>query len=115
MYEIATDLLPRNWFHIESKAKPGAVYFYNIKTKVSTWEMPTKSVKPASTIRAKHILLKHKDVRNPVSKGKQAGVAVTRTREEAIEQITKYYEEVARDPESFHRIAVDVSDCNSSI
>lgn len=34
--------LPSNWIKVESKSRPGSIYFFNIKTKESKWESPPK-------------------------------------------------------------------------
>ena len=65
-----------------------------------------------ATVRARHILFKHVNVKNPVSKGANPG-PVTRTEEEALKQISEILNLVLKDPSKFAEIAKKVSDCNS--
>ncbi|KAK4537523.1 hypothetical protein CDCA_CDCA12G3548 [Cyanidium caldarium] len=62
-------------------------------------------------VRARHILIKHRDVRNPVSR--RTGEAVWRTPAEARQLLERVRERIVRHGESFERVAQAESDCSS--
>ncbi|EKM83952.1 hypothetical protein AGABI1DRAFT_110554 [Agaricus bisporus var. burnettii JB137-S8] len=111
------------------------IYFYNTETKESMWtppkDIPVEEVKKLSgadkyeeqlnklldgekdQVRASHLLIKHKDSRRP-SSWKEADI--TRSKEEAIEIIEKYKEEISQaedKAETFAKLASEHSDCSS--
>lgn len=76
--------LPRGWKQVESKSRPGKVYFLHVKTGEKTWKLAhvhakerefrrqhkdkAKGGKRASeSVHALHILVKHADSRRPSS------------------------------------------------
>jgi NIMA-interacting peptidyl-prolyl cis-trans isomerase 1 len=76
------------------------VYYFNTETSESVWEKPEGvDIKPLSsepgggTIRASHLLVKHKDSRNPSS---WKSPSITRSKEEAMEMILGNREFIAR-------------------
>ncbi|KAL4067281.1 hypothetical protein V8B97DRAFT_1976886 [Scleroderma yunnanense] len=101
-------------------------YFFNSETKQSMWDSPkelTKEqvdklpgshyLKMPSTIRASHLLVKHKDSRRP-SSWKEANI--TRTKEEAITILEQYQSEIhdaANKEDKFRELARLHSDCSS--
>ncbi|KAI3627984.1 ESS1 [Malassezia furfur] len=118
-------------------------YFYNPDTQVSMWELPegmteeqarnlpggsllgeAQPDQPAAaqaggvpyakdTIRASHILIKHKDSRRPSSHRQSV---ITRTKEEAIQTLHHLKEKLGPKPtpEQFSQAAQEHSDCSSA-
>ncbi|PWN46518.1 putative prolyl isomerase Ess1, partial [Violaceomyces palustris] len=108
-------------------------YFYNSQTGESTWEVPVgfteESVKslpgahhldPSSrsqakddSVRASHLLIKHRDSRRP-SSWKEANI--TRSKEEAIGILKGHMATLGANPsaEEFARLASVHSDCSSA-
>ncbi|KAK4532627.1 hypothetical protein CCYA_CCYA13G3484 [Cyanidiococcus yangmingshanensis] len=62
-------------------------------------------------VRARHILIKHRDVRNPVSK--RTGEPIRRSREVARDHIEHLRQRILNGEASFEEIARTESDCNS--
>jgi NIMA-interacting peptidyl-prolyl cis-trans isomerase 1 len=110
-------------------------YFFNSESNTSSWDPPSgfteeqiaklpgaaqylsRSGGTASggaaapgQVRASHLLVKHRDSRNPSSwKEKQ----ITRTKEEAIEILRGYQAEINNDANKFTELAGKHSDCSS--
>ncbi|KAG6872771.1 hypothetical protein C0995_006810 [Termitomyces sp. Mi166 len=112
----------------------GVPYFFNSTTRQSSWE-PPKELTPEQLsrlpgaeqlkgggaakaegggkpgqVRASHLLVKHRDSRRP-SSWKEANI--TRTKEEAIEILKEYEQEIAGSQETFAELASQYSDCSS--
>jgi NIMA-interacting peptidyl-prolyl cis-trans isomerase 1 len=103
--------LPPNW--IPLLAEDDSIYFYNVKSRCSRWKIPKKRPDPQQ-VRASHILIKHKDVRNPISKGaNNQNLPVQRTFEEALKIADDIRKEIGTDSKKFAEIAKAQSDCNS--
>ncbi|KAK2461526.1 hypothetical protein APHAL10511_005989 [Amanita phalloides] len=103
-------------------------YFYNTETGESTWKEPSdltedeikklpgydKYLKPqppaAHRVRASHILVKHKGSRRP-SSWKEANI--TRSKEEAIDILRGYEEEINGSLDKLAELAEVHSDCSS--
>ncbi|EXJ90951.1 peptidyl-prolyl cis-trans isomerase ssp-1 [Capronia coronata CBS 617.96] len=124
--------LPADWEvrHSNSKNLP---YYFNSKTHESRWEPPegadTEKLKiymaqhhsSANTridgtgaegkIRAAHLLVKHKDSRRP-SSWKEPNI--TRSKEEAIELLKGYEEQIRSGQTQLGDLAVSESDCSSA-
>ncbi|KAK4946619.1 peptidyl-prolyl cis-trans isomerase Pin1 [Elasticomyces elasticus] len=124
--------LPPDWEvrHSNSKNLP---YYFNQKTHESRWEPPeeadTEKLKiymaqhhsSANTridgaggegkIRAAHLLVKHKDSRRPSS---WRETNITRTKEEAIEMLKGYEEQIRSGQTTLGDLAVSESDCSSA-
>ncbi|KAI1609931.1 hypothetical protein EDD36DRAFT_453632 [Exophiala viscosa] len=124
--------LPSDWEvrHSNSKNLP---YYFNQKTHESRWEPPeeadTEKLKiymaqhhsSANTridggggegkIRAAHLLVKHKDSRRPSS---WRETNITRTKEEAIEMLKGYEEQIRSGQTTLGDLAVSESDCSSA-
>jgi NIMA-interacting peptidyl-prolyl cis-trans isomerase 1 len=112
-HDVSIDALPLpdGWIPLPDPQNPELVYFYNVKSRVSQWSRPETRI-PPSLVRARHILVKHANVKNPVSKGANPG-PVTRTEEEALEIITQVYEQLVKEPSRFAEFAQKMSDCKS--
>lgn len=104
-------------------------YFYNRDTNQSLWQAPPDltpqeieklpganllSASPPSggpeIVRASHLLVKHKDSRRP-SSWREANI--TRTKQEAIDILLGYKDEINGDPHKFASLAQQYSDCSS--
>jgi len=106
-------------------------YFYNISTRESLWERPdditeedvsklpgaellsaTKAhpAAPKGSVRASHLLVKHKESRRPAS-WKEPNI--TRTVDEAIAILRGYQAQIGGDPAKFAQLAQQHSDCSS--
>lgn len=59
---------------------------------------------------ARHLLVKHKDVRRPSSWKEEH---ITRTKQDAIEKIKTYLEEIERGDATLETLALENSDCSS--
>lgn len=105
--------LPEGWEQRTSRST-GRSYYYNKATHESIWERPTgapdEEVNPGS-VRASHILVKHRDSRRPSSWRQEN---ITRTKEEAIEELKKYIEQIEAGDETFEDLAKKYSDCSSA-
>ena len=63
-------------------------------------------------VRTAHLLIKHKDSRNPISRRTNQGIKISK--EEALEEIQKFQELFQREGmQSFPQKAFDRSDCSS--
>ncbi len=96
--------LPPNWETKFSKSKE-KFYFYNVKTKQTQWTRPDND-----SVRASHILIKHKDSRRPSSWKEET---VTRTKEEAQMELEKIHE-LVKNGEDFAKLAAEESHCSSA-
>ncbi|PFH49667.1 hypothetical protein AMATHDRAFT_147167, partial [Amanita thiersii Skay4041] len=109
----------------------GVPYFYNIETKQSTWTIPSgltdkdiselpgakEYLHPTAAkddnpekIRASHLLVKHSGSRRP-SSWKEA--TITRSKEEAIDILRGYQQQINGSVEKFGELAEKHSDCSS--
>jgi len=104
--------LPAGWVPCPSTSRPGVVYYYNVHSRATRWSPPPANRTDPTQVRARHILVKHAEVRNPVSKGAKPG-QVTRTREEALRIAEELHREVLKAPDRFEHVAKTESDCNS--
>ncbi|KIX03662.1 uncharacterized protein Z518_07215 [Rhinocladiella mackenziei CBS 650.93] len=125
--------LPPDWEvrHSNSKNLP---YYFNQKTHESRWEPPedadTDKLKvymaqhhsSANTridsagaaegkIRAAHLLVKHKDSRRPSS---WRETNITRSKDEAIEMLKGYEDQIRSGQKTLGDLAVSESDCSSA-
>jgi NIMA-interacting peptidyl-prolyl cis-trans isomerase 1 len=62
-------------------------------------------------IRCLHILVKHKDVRNPKNYKNEI---ISRTKEEANDLLQNYLQSVLKEPKKFSEFAKKYSDCGSA-
>lgn len=100
--------LPSGWVKKESRTSKKA-YYFNIHTNASQWERPEPL--PSGMVQASHILVKHRESRRP-SSWKQS--TITRSKDEALEIIKRYREQLVSGEQKFADIASTESDCNSS-
>ena len=91
------------WVQVASKSFPGYFYYYNSSTGTSSWSKDSK-------FRASHILVKHKDSRNPSSWRESH---ITRTKEEAVE-LLREYQSMLKNGTPFSELAAGYSDCSSA-
>ncbi len=112
------------WEEKMSRSK-NRIYYFNNDTNESVWEKPEGvEVKPfketveSGQIRASHILVKHKDSRNPSSWKENP---ITRTKEEALEKIKGKYKNqlvfrkiITNGERDFASLAAQESDCSSA-
>ncbi|KAL1116984.1 hypothetical protein AAG570_004312, partial [Ranatra chinensis] len=95
----------------------GQHYYLNIYTKESQWDRPEKPAEPAGggggpeQVQCSHLLVKHEQSRRPSSWREDK---IVRTKEEALELIKSYREQIASGRASFAELAQKYSDCSSS-
>ncbi|KAJ1912371.1 Peptidyl-prolyl cis-trans isomerase NIMA-interacting protein 1 [Mycoemilia scoparia] len=125
--------LPPNWIVRMSKSRK-LPYYYNTQTGKSQWTPPDPSETPAAPtttqdhqqqqqttsnnatsgggkIRVSHLLVKHAESRRP-SSWKQAHI--TRTKQEALELIEGYQEDIENGDATLEKLARTQSDCSSA-
>ncbi|KAI9292549.1 peptidyl-prolyl cis-trans isomerase NIMA-interacting 1 [Neoconidiobolus thromboides FSU 785] len=102
------------WEEHVSKSK-GVKFYYNRETGQSQWEPPTEgsiiTSEIKSRVQARHILAKHKDSRRPSSWREEN---ITRTKEEALNIIEGYIQQIKSGEKTFEAIAKEFSDCSSA-
>ena len=92
----------------------GQSYFVNKYTKQSQWDRPTEAAKPPSQddkVQASHLLVKHKYSRRPSSWREDT---ITRSKEEALEILKGYREQITNGSATFEDLASKYSDCSSA-
>ncbi len=122
---------PAPWVVQHSRSQAGCFYFYNPNTGVSQWERPiadprlqargaasssapsSSAPHPSGTVTASHILIKHRDSRNPYS-WRDKERKITKTKEEAIRQLQQIASSLSGEPQQFGKMAEKVSDCSSA-
>jgi len=109
--------LPAGWEKRTSRST-GQSYYLNIYTKESQWDTPTEAAKPAGggsggpdRVQCSHLLVKHKDSRRPSSWRCET---ITKTKEEALDELKNFREQITSGQESFAELASKVSDCSSA-
>lgn len=114
---MADEELPKGWEKRMSRST-GQPYYLNIYTKESQWERPTKPAEPSSPgsgqgdqVRCSHLLVKHQESRRPSSWREEK---ITRTKEEALELIKNYREQIVSGMATFEDLASKYSDCSSA-
>lgn len=106
-----TEELPQGWVKKISRTN-GQPYYYNQTTGESKWELPKfDAANQESRIRASHLLRKHQGSRKPVN---WRGQEITRTKEEAIEELNKYIDMIKGGEKTFEDLATEFSDCSSA-
>ena len=75
--------------------------------------MPTEPAKASdeAKVRASHLLVKHKDSRRPSSWREEN---ITRTKEEALELLQGYRNQITSNEATFEDLASKYSDCSSA-
>lgn len=115
------DGLPDDWT-IRISRTHDHEYFYNTVTGESQWDAPEgtdedklqeylgKNLHRPTKVRVSHILVKHKDSRRPSSWKEDK---ITRTKEEAIEILEDYKNQLDSGEKTFAELATESSDCSS--
>ncbi|XP_043235354.1 peptidyl-prolyl cis-trans isomerase NIMA-interacting 1-like isoform X2 [Amphibalanus amphitrite] len=111
---MAGDNLPEGWEKKTSRST-GQVYYLNLYTKDSQWEVPTEPARgggdgPAK-VQASHLLVKHRDSRRPASWRQDP---ITRTKEEALQILQGYRDRIVSGEDTFENLASQCSDCSSA-
>uniref|UniRef100_A0AAY5F417 Peptidyl-prolyl cis-trans isomerase n=1 Tax=Electrophorus electricus TaxID=8005 RepID=A0AAY5F417_ELEEL len=107
------DKLPSGWEKRMSRSS-GRVYYFNHITNASQWERPTGAGDGAGAVdkvRCSHLLVKHNQSRRPSSWREEH---ITRSKEEALQLIQKYIEQIKSGEEDFETLASRFSDCSSA-
>lgn len=110
---MSDEELPAGWEKRMSRSS-GHHYYLNIYTKESQWDRPTKPAEASSgpeQVQCSHLLVKHKESRKPYS---WRDDNITRTKEEAIELVKSYREQINTGQASFGELAGKYSDCSSA-
>jgi len=103
--------VPEGWEKRTSRST-GMVYYLNILTKESQWEIPSAPAKPSSElqeVQASHLLVKHSGSRRPSSWREEN---ITRSKEEARKILEGYLQKIEEGAE-FADLASKYSDCSS--
>ncbi|XP_044732397.1 putative peptidyl-prolyl cis-trans isomerase dodo [Chrysoperla carnea] len=107
--------LPAGWEKRLSRST-GHHYYLNIYTKESQWDVPDKPAEPVAScgpeqVQCSHLLVKHKNSRRPSSWREEN---ITRSKEEALELLKSYREQIVQGRASFAELAQNYSDCSSA-
>lgn len=103
--------IPEGWEKRQSRST-GMVYYLNIYTKESQWEVPTKPAEKSSEVQevqASHLLVKHSGSRRPSSWKEEN---ITRSKEEARKLLEGYRQQIEEGTD-FAELARKHSDCSS--
>ncbi|EEC03647.1 peptidyl-prolyl cis-trans isomerase, putative [Ixodes scapularis] len=107
---------PGGW-SAEAGLPTGEHYYLNVLTKESQWDVPTEPATDIPMAAAKgqvwcsHLLVKHRDSRRPSSWREEK---ITRSKEEALDIIKGYREQIASGKATFEELATQFSDCSSA-
>jgi len=107
------ETLPDGWTKKVSRSN-GQAYYVNKWTNKSQWDRPTKAAKkPSATeqVQCSHLLVKHEGSRNPKS---WRNANITISKQEALEQLKGYIEQIESGEKSFLELASQFSDCSSA-
>lgn len=103
--------LPSGWEKRMSRSS-GKVYYFNHITNASQWERPVGDGRgEPDKVRCSHLLVKHNQSRRPSSWRDQN---ITRSKDEALDLIQKYIEQIKSGDEQFEYLASQYSDCSSA-
>ncbi|XP_062304073.1 peptidyl-prolyl cis-trans isomerase NIMA-interacting 1 isoform X2 [Osmerus eperlanus] len=104
--------LPSGWEKRMSRSS-SRVYYFNHITNASQWERPGagEGGGDPDKVRCSHLLVKHNQSRRPSSWREEN---ITRTKDEALELIQKYIEQIRSGEEEFESLASQFSDCSSA-
>ncbi|CAG2113407.1 unnamed protein product [Medioppia subpectinata] len=104
--------LPKGWEKRISRST-GQVYYLNVYTKESQWDRPTAeaNAKDNEKIRCSHLLVKHCESRRPSSWREEK---ITRSKDEAIELVNEYRQQIDSGETTIEELAQEVSDCSSA-
>ncbi|KAF7990234.1 hypothetical protein HCN44_000039 [Aphidius gifuensis] len=114
---MANEELPKGWEKRLSRST-GQHYYLNVYTKESQWDVPIKPAQPNDNgddgpeeVQCSHILVKHAYSRRPSSWREQT---ITRSKEEALDLIKTYREQIVSGEATFTELASQYSDCSSA-
>lgn len=114
---MANEELPKGWEKRLSRST-GQHYYLNIFTKESQWDVPIKPAQPNDNgddgpeeVQCSHILVKHAYSRRPSSWRTKE---ITRSKEEALDLIKTYREQIVSGEATFTELASQYSDCSSA-
>ncbi|XP_034196146.1 peptidyl-prolyl cis-trans isomerase NIMA-interacting 1 [Osmia lignaria lignaria] len=122
---MADEELPSGWEKRLSRST-GQHYYLNIYTKESQWDRPDKPAgnnpsgnNPSGNnkrdspeeVQCSHLLVKHSGSRRPSSWREEK---ITRSKEEALELIKSYREQIVSGKATFAELASKYSDCSSA-
>nr|QZL12175.1 dodo [Rhagovelia obesa] len=114
---MADEDLPSGWEKRLSRST-GQAYYLNVYSKESQWEKPEKAAEPVGgnaggpdTVQCSHLLVKHEGSRRPSSWREDI---ISRTKEEALEEVKAYREQITSGKASFAELASKYSDCSSA-
>ncbi|XP_013774555.1 peptidyl-prolyl cis-trans isomerase NIMA-interacting 1-like [Limulus polyphemus] len=116
--KMADEELPKGWEKRMSRST-GQPYYLNMFTKESQWERPTKPAEPPpptsgdhlEQVRCSHLLVKHRESRRPSSWREEN---ITRSKDDALELIKDYREQIVSGKAMFEELASKFSDCSSA-
>ncbi|RZF32376.1 hypothetical protein LSTR_LSTR001840 [Laodelphax striatellus] len=111
---MADEQLPAGWEKRLSRST-GQHYYLNVYTKDSQWDRPDKPAEPETScpgqVQCSHLLVKHEESRRPSSWREDK---ITRTKDEALDLIKSYREQIVSGRASFAELAQKYSDCSSA-
>ncbi|XP_015514143.1 putative peptidyl-prolyl cis-trans isomerase dodo [Neodiprion pinetum] len=107
---MADEELPAGWEKRLSRTT-GQHYYLNIYTKESQWDVPDKPAEGPKEVQCSHLLVKHAGSRRPSSWREEN---ITRTKEEALELVKSYREQIVSGKATFAELASKYSDCSSA-
>uniref|UniRef100_A0A8C7J7R8 Peptidyl-prolyl cis-trans isomerase n=1 Tax=Oncorhynchus kisutch TaxID=8019 RepID=A0A8C7J7R8_ONCKI len=113
MADAEDEKLPSGWEKRMSRSS-SRVYYFNHITNASQWERPVGSGDGSGEpdkVRCSHLLVKHSQSRRPSSWREEN---ITRSKEEALDLIQKYIEQMQSGEEEFEALASQFSDCSSA-
>ncbi|XP_062866758.1 peptidyl-prolyl cis-trans isomerase NIMA-interacting 1 [Trichomycterus rosablanca] len=103
--------LPPGWEKRMSRSS-GRVYYFNHSTNASQWERPSAGDgAPVEKVRCSHLLVKHNQSRRPSSWREEN---ITRSKEEALQLVQRYIDQIKSGEEDFETLASQFSDCSSA-
>lgn len=115
---MADEELPAGWEKRLSRST-GQHYYLNVYTKESQWDVPDKPADPSGNgkpegpeeVQCSHLLVKHSGSRRPSSWREEN---ITRSKEEALELVKSYREQIVSGKVPFSELAGKYSDCSSA-
>jgi len=108
------ETLPSGWEKRTSRST-GMVYYLNLLTKESQWEVPTTPAEAAKDktgkVQCAHLLVKHSGSRRPSSWREEK---ITRSKEEARKILEGYRKRIESGEKTLQELAQEYSDCSSA-
>jgi len=108
--------MPAGWEKRVSRST-GQAYYLNLLTKESQWDEPKEPAQSASSkpgpdkVQCSHLLVKHAGSRKPSS---WRSDHITRSKEEAMDILEGYKQQISSGVASFSSLASEFSDCSSA-